>query len=350
MAVSVSYNCDISAMNTFGMKVRAAAVAEYDSVADLRALFEDGAYGALPRPFFCIGGGSNLLFAGDFPGTLLRSRIASFELSEGPGPQEVTVRAGSGLDWEEFCSRCAEEGIWGPENLSLIPGYAGSAAVQNIGAYGVEAGDIIRKVEAYDTSLRQMCMFDVSECGYGYRDSFFKNEGKGRYIITSVIFGLTRGYSPRLGYKGVSEALPASDISAGTLTPMQVRQAVIRIRRGKLPDVKETGSAGSFFRNPCVGRPVYDAVCASVAGPVPHYDLPDGTVKIPAAWLIDTCGLRGLSSGGAQVYDRQPLVIVNASGNATPDDILALKDKVIEAVTVRFGITLVPEVEIVHIQ
>ena len=336
----IQLNYDLGAQNTFRMKVSCACWVEYETVKELEGLnFE-----RLPKPLLHIGEGSNLLFTQDFPGTVLHSNIEFIKYID-MGLEEVPVMVGAGVVWDHFVEEACRHGLWGAENLSLIPGEVGAAAVQNIGAYGVEVGDLISGVVCFDLKERKKVKFSREECRYGYRDSFFKQpEAKGRYIITSVLFRLTRRYSPRLDYKGVREAL-ASVMSdpIGHLTPQQVRDAIIRIRRQKLPDPDELGSAGSFFKNPVVSREEFARI--SPDGSAPHYDLPDGTVKVPAAWLIDRCGFKGATEGGAAVYEKQPLVIVNASGQATPQDVLALERRIINGVRERFGVTLHPEVE-----
>jgi len=359
-------NYDLSAHNTFGMKVKAALYIEYDSVDELKSLD----YKALPQPVLHIGAGSNLLFTRDFPGTVLHSNIKFIKYVD-MGFDEVLLTVGSGVVFDDFVANVAGNGLWGPENLSLIPGEVGAAAVQNIGAYGVEAKDIISGVVCLDTKDWSKTAFKVGELGYDYRDSRFKHE-RGRYIITSVLFRVTRKYSPKLDYGGVRAALENRDLSA--LKPTDVREAIIGIRNAKLPDPAQIGSAGSFFKNPVIPRDHFERIVAAVANPsangkgpgrvpqgtpgpgiappkattatsVPHYDLPDGTVKVPAAWLIDQCGFRGMKLGGAQVYEKQPLVIVNATGSATPEDVIALERQIISAVHEKFGIELHPEVD-----
>ena len=372
-------NYDLSNHNTFGMKVKCALYIEYESVSELMSLDLK----ALPQPVFHIGAGSNLLFKGDFPGTVLHSGIKFIKYVD-MGLDEVLLTVGSGVVFDDFIANVAGNGLWGPENLSLIPGEVGAAAVQNIGAYGVEAKDIISGVVCLDTSDWSKTVFKVGECGYGYRDSRFKHE-RGRYIITSVLFKVTRKYSPKLDYGGVRAALEGKDIQA--LTPMDVRNAIIGIRNAKLPDPAVLGSAGSFFKNPVISREHFERIvaaesicggaapkspaapdlptsplCVSVpvsavrseeriensaaANPsIPHFDLPDGTVKVPAAWLIDRCGFRGKTLGGAQVYEKQPLVIVNASGSASPDDVIALENQIIAKVKEKYDIDLHPEVD-----
>ena len=338
-------NYDLGAHNTFGMKVKAALYIEYDSVDELMSLD----YKSLPQPIFHIGAGSNLLFTKDFPGTVLHSNIKYIKYVD-MGLDEVLLTVGSGVVFDDFIANVAGNGLWGPENLSLIPGEVGAAAVQNIGAYGVEAKDIISGVVCLDTKDWTKTVFKVGECGYGYRDSRFKHE-RGRYIITSVLFRVTRKYSPKLGYGGVRNALEGYDLN--TLKPTDIRDAIIRIRNAKLPDPAEIGSAGSFFKNPVISREHFERILNAECPPaaagthadIPHYDLPDGTVKVPAAWLIDQCGFRGKKLGGAQVYEKQPLVIVNASGSASPEDVLALENEIIAKVKEKYDIVLHPEVD-----
>ena len=361
-------NYDLGAHNTFGMKVKAALYIEYESVDELMSLDLK----ALPQPVFHMGAGSNLLFTKDFPGTVLHSGIKFIKYVD-MGLDEVLLTVGAGVVFDDLIANIAGNGLWGAENLSLIPGEVGAAAVQNIGAYGVEAKDIISGVVCLDTKDWSKTVFKVGECAYGYRDSRFKHE-RGRYIITSVLFKVTRKYSPKLDYGGVRAALEGKDLEA--LTPMDVRNAIIGIRGAKLPDPAQIGSAGSFFKNPVISREHFERIAtehslrspertaetgtersdvgrsgaAGVLGAeppqtVPHFDLPNGNVKVPAAWLIDQCGFRGKKLGGAQVYEKQPLVIVNASGNATPDEVIALEQQIIAKVKEKYDIVLHPEVD-----
>ena len=327
-------NYDLSNQNTFRMKVKAALYIEYDNVEELQSLDLK----ALPQPVFHMGAGSNLLFTKDFPGTILHSNIKFIKYVD-MGLDEVLLTVGSGVVFDDLIANVAGNGLWGMENLSLIPGEVGAAAVQNIGAYGVEAKDVISGVVCLDTTDWTKTVFKVGECAYGYRDSRFKHE-RGRYIITSVLFRVTRKYSPKLDYGGVRAALEGRDLQA--LTPMDVREAIIGIRNAKLPDPAQIGSAGSFFKNPVITREHFERFATPET---PHYDLPDGTVKVPAAWLIDQCGFRGKVLGGAQVYEKQPLVIVNASGDASPEDVLALENQIITSVQKQYDITLHPEVD-----
>lgn len=341
--IKTEYYKDLTKMNTFGMQVKARCFLEYDSVADLVDIeFEE-----LARPVLHIGGGSNLLFTDDFKGTVLHSKINFIEILDEEASDPVLVSVGAGVVFDDFCAWAAKEGLWGVENLSYIPGEVGASAVQNIGAYGVEVKDIIHKVYCYDTVDEEFVSFDVEECAYGYRDSAFKDpEVKGRYVVTHVVFALSRTPQPKLDYGHLAEALAGE-----TLTPALIRKTIIKIRKEKLPEPSVMGSAGSFFKNPVISAEHFARIEAAAKAElgadckVPRYDLPDGTVKVPAAWLIEQCGWKGKRSGGAAVYDKQPLVIVNYTGNAYPEEIIGLEKRIISSVKSKFDIELHPEVE-----
>ena len=341
--IKTEYYKDLTKMNTFGMQVKARCFLEYDSVADLVDIeFEE-----LARPVLHIGGGSNLLFTDDFKGTVLHSKINFIEILDEEVSDPVLVSVGAGVVFDDFCAWAAKEGLWGVENLSYIPGEVGASAVQNIGAYGVEVKDVIHKVYCYDTVDEEFVSFDVEECAYGYRDSAFKDpEVKGRYVVTHVVFALSRTPQPKLDYGHLAEALAGE-----TLTPALIRKTIIKIRKEKLPEPSVMGSAGSFFKNPVISAEHFARIEAAAKAElgadckVPRYDLPDGTVKVPAAWLIEQCGWKGKRSGGAAVYDKQPLVIVNYTGNAYPEEIIGLEKRIISSVKSKFDIELHPEVE-----
>ena len=343
--VKTEYYKDLTKMNTFGMKVKARCFIEYDSVADLVDIeFEE-----LARPVLHIGGGSNLLFTDDFKGTVLHSKIDFIEILDEPS-NEVLVSVGAGVVFDDFCAWAAKEGLWGVENLSYIPGEVGASAVQNIGAYGVEVKDVIRRVYCYDTVEEEFVNFSVEECGYGYRDSIFKDpEVKGRYIVTHVVFALSRVPQPKLEYGHLKDAF--AEVASSSLTPDLIRKTIIKIRKEKLPEPSVKGSAGSFFKNPVISMADFQRIEASAKAElgadykVPHYDLPDGTVKVPAAWMIEQCGWKGKRSGGAAVWDKQPLVIVNHTGEAYPEEIVGLEKRIIASVRTKFGVELSHEVE-----
>ena len=331
---------DLSAQNTFGMKVSCRLYVEVTEPEDLLTLDFD----ALPQPLFVMGGGSNLLFTKDFPGTVLH--VANQSRAVMPGSTgHLLVRVAAGVVFDDFCAWAASEGLWGPENLSLIPGEVGASAVQNIGAYGVEAKDIIDTVHAFDLTTRTFVDIPGTDCAYGYRTSRFKTDWKGRYIITAVSFRLSTVPQPKLDYGGVRRALGDREP-----TPAVIRDTIIGIRQEKLPDPKEIGSAGSFFCNPVIEREHFERIVAIAKAEngadyeVPHYDVGE-KVKVPAAWMIDQCGFKGAREGGAQVYPKQPLVIVNATGEATPEEIVTLERRVIDTIRDKYGIELHPEVE-----
>ena len=378
--IKTEYHKDLTRLNTFGMKVKTHCFIEYDSVADL----VDIEFDQLARPVLHIGGGSNLLFTDDFKGTVLHSKIDFIEVLDScdgaaeDGP--VLVSVGAGVVFDDFCDWAAKEGLWGVENLSYIPGEVGASAVQNIGAYGVEVKDVIHKVYCYDTVEEEFVRFSVEECGYGYRDSIFKKpEVKGRYIVTHVVFALSREPKPRLDYGHLAAAVAEatsdsadprprklghplagggmsspSDMTPAEeqrITPSLIRKVIIKIRKEKLPEPSVVGSAGSFFKNPVISLEHFRKIEAAVKSEhgfdykVPHYDLPDGTVKVPAAWMIEQCGWKGKRSGGAAVWEKQPLVIVNYTGEAYPEEIIGLERRIIGSVKQKFGVELHPEVD-----
>ena len=325
-------NYSLAGRNTFRMDVTCACWIEYDSLEDLAELD----LAALPQPVLHIGAGSNLLFTGDFPGTVLHSAVKYYRLAAS-AEEEVLVEVGAGVVFDDFCAWASDNGLWGAENLSGIPGEVGAAAVQNIGAYGAEVKDIVAQVKCFDWERKRIETLSVAQCAYGYRDSAFKHTPlKGSLAVVGVLFRLSKTPCPRLDYGPLKTAFAAG----APAHPVQVRQEVLRIRDGKLPDPAVLGSAGSFFKNPVVSRSVYERIPDA-----PHYEVGPDQVKIPAAWLIEQCGLKGVRLGEAAVYERQPLVIVNATGTARPEDILALERKVIDSVRRKFGIELSPEVE-----
>ena len=316
--------------NTFRMDVRAKIYAEYRSVDELRELLQQYRGERLLH----IGAGSNLLFTGDFNGVVLHSAMRRARATR-EDDNHVFIEAENGLVLDDLIAQLCDMGLSGMENLSYIPGEVGASAVQNVGAYGVEAKDVITEVRALAIADGSERTFTNAECRYGYRDSIFKNDLRGQYIITGVTYRLDKQFVPKLDYGNLRGEVGANP------TPMDVREAVIRIRRQKLPEVSELGSAGSFFKNPIVPREQYEAIAAQYER-VPHFDQ-DGGVKIPAAWLIEQCGWKGKTLGGAQCYAKQPLVLVN-TGNATPQDVITLAQNICDSVHDKFGITISPEV------
>ena len=342
MEMRIEQNYSLAEHNTFHLPVKTRWFMEYASEEELGRILRDEYF----QECFSlhIGGGSNLLFINDFNGIILHSCIKGITCVR-ETDESVFLRVGAAEVWDEVVAYAVERGWGGIENLSLIPGETGAAAVQNIGAYGSEISQAIHSVRCYDTAKRRFLTLRTEDCGYGYRDSFFKHQG-GRYVITGVILALSRAFSPQLGYGNVRQTAEAMLAPGEALTPLKVRKAVISIRNGKLPDPADVGSAGSFFKNPVVSGETFAALLRN-HGELPHYDLPDGNVKIPAGWLVEQCGWKGRTVGNAGVYPKQALVLTNATGKASPAEIIALKDMIIKSVLDRFGITLVPEVEII---
>ena len=321
--------------NTFGIPAHARVYAEYTSLEELRALLQTYKSERLLH----IGAGSNLLFTKDFDGVVLHSCICFARALE-EDAEGVNIEVGAGIVMDDLIAQVADMGLYGLENLSHIPGEVGASAVQNVGAYGVEAKDVIREVRAVAVESGEECVFSNADCHFGYRDSIFKNEWKGQYIITSVVFHLSKQPQPHLDYGNLRQALAGKEP-----TPMNIREAVIAIRKQKLPEPEELGSAGSFFKNPIITHEHFQTILQQehkTEAEIPHFETADG-IKIPAAWLIEQCGWKGKRQGGAQVYEKQPLVIVN-TGNATAQDIITLAAEITESIAQRFQITLHPEV------
>lgn len=336
------YQKDLTALTTFHIPVVASLYAEYSSIKELLALSRTPEF--IENETLNIGEGSNLLFTEDYRGLILRSRIMGITRYD-KDADTVYAIAGAGEKWIDFVDWTINEGLGGVENLAGIPGTIGAAAVQNIGAYGMEAADTIYRVECFDTFNRSTIVFTNKECRYGYRDSIFKNEGKGRYIVTRVGFRLIKSsLATRLDYgplKDLEERL------GKTPSIKNVAEEVIKIRNGKLPDPKIYGNAGSFFKNPVVHKYFFEEFVKSFDSHVPFYTTDNADFyKISAAWLIDHAGMKSAAIGGAQVWEKQPLVLIN-KGNATADDIIQLSSKIIDEVREKFGIVLFPEVNFI---
>lgn len=326
--------------NTFGISGNCRRFVEFDNVDELQTCVRSMT--AEDKPLLIIGGGSNLLLTRDFPGLVLHSAIMGREVvKESDG--KVWLRCGSGETWDDIVAYAVEKGWYGAENLSLIPGEVGASAVQNIGAYGAEAKDLITKVEAVEIATGNVVEFSNEDCRYAYRQSRFKNEWKDHYVITYVTYCFSLDFCPDLDYGNIRHSLEEQGISKPTA--QQLRQTIINIREAKLPDPKVTGNAGSFFMNPVVGRDVYERLAAQHEG-MPHYVVDADHIKIPAGWMIEQCGWKGASLGRAGVHDRQALVLVNRGG-ATGEEVVTLYKRIIEDVRAKFGIEIHPEVNVI---
>lgn len=329
--------------NTFGIEAEARALITYNTEQALREALHiiRARYDGLP--VLHIGCGSNLLFLSDYPGVVLKSEIKGIRIKE-ETVDEVLVEVGAGEICDDFIAQAIRRGWYGMENLSLIPGQIGAAAVQNIGAYGVEVRDVIEEVQGISLTDGKGRRWACDECGYDYRRSIFKEELWGKYAITRVIFRLSKHFVPRLHYGGLAHAITQAGLSESTLTAEQLRQIIIDIRRAKLPDPKVQGNAGSFFKNPVVSEEKAERLLREYPD-MPHYPASEG-VKLAAGWLIEQAGWKGRSLGPAAVHDRQALILVN-KGGATGHDIQKLCEAIKKDVAQKFGIELEPEVNII---
>jgi len=331
--MKIEENYPLDGHNTFHLKVSARWFIEYGNTDELVCILRDEYFRELPS--LHIGAGSNLLFTGDYNGAILHSTVRGIEVIEDAGGS-VVLRIGAGETWDDVVAFATKRGWGGIENLSFIPGETGAAAVQNIGAYGSEISDVIESVEVFDIQTSQKKIFTNAECGYGYRRSIFKETGS--YIVTHITIRLSRQPVCHIDYGDLRQRF-ADGASA---TPAAVREAVISIRRSKLPDPARTGNAGSFFINPVVSPDEFERL-KSAFPDLPSYPASDG-IKIPAGWLIDRCGLKGVRHGDVGVYPQQALVIVNY-GQATGSEIALFAAYVAEQVYLRFKIRLTPEVK-----
>ena len=339
--MQICQNHSLRAHNTFGLDATCACFAEYDSLDELRQLVAAYQNNELPTPLFHIGAGSNLLFAGHFPGTLLHSGIRGIEVVE-ETPDWVVLRVGAAENFDDLVAETLRRGFYGLEHLSLIPGEVGAAAVQNIGAYGSEIEQYIDSVEGYQVNGKTY-RYTHEQCGYGYRTSVFKTLLKERFFVTYVYMRLSRHFTPNLSYKALKTLVLEAGLDETSITADDIRRLVIHTRKEKLPMPETTGSAGSFFMNPVVKPEVFEALQQAYPD-IPHYSVARGE-KIPAAWLIEQTGWRGKSKGRAGVWPKQALVLVNLGG-ATGKEIIALSQAIQHDVYEKFGIMLQPEVNI----
>lgn len=326
----------LKAHNSFGFDVNCSQFIEFSSEEELLRLLP--CLRKAQPSLLIIGGGNNLLFCHDYQGTVAHSLIRGIKVTE--CGRDVMLTCGSGEQMDSVIEYAVEHGYYGAENLSLIPGDVGASAVQNIGAYGAEAKDIIHEVRAIEIGTGEVKTFSNADCHFAYRSSRFKHEWAGRYIITAVTYRLSTTFTPRLDYGNIRAKLNQSGIE--NPTAQQLRTIICDIRREKLPDPAIMGNAGSFFMNPVVSQSAFEQLLSCYPS-MPHYPASEGMTKIPAGWLIEQSGWKGRALGRAAVHDKQALVIVNLGG-ATPDDVIRLCHAVQNDVEQQFGITLKPEV------
>lgn len=335
--INLFENIDLSSRNSFKVHQRAAKIVEFDDNADLPQIFADH----ITDKWMVMGGANNILFTQDVDIPIIVPRNCNIEILA-DNAESTLIRVGAGLEWDELVEWCVERGLWGLENLSLIPGKVGASPVQNIGAYGAEAKDCIDSVEMFFPEQGNFVTLAAEHCSFGYRESIFKGTLKGRVIITAVMFRLSKSTNPKLGYGDVEREVK----NRGGVSLRNIRDAICHIRRTKLPDTAVTGNAGSFFKNPIVPTAVAEALKAEYPD-MPHY--PTSTAdqtKLAAGWLIDKCGLKGYTEGNVGVHSRQALVLINTTGNATGSEVIAFAHKVQQAVADKFGIAIDTEVNI----
>ena len=321
--------------NTFGIEAQCARFLEYTD--EQEALQVATILRNTSSPYIIIGGGSNLLLTRDFEGIVVHSAC------KGIRREGNRLTCGSGEVFDDVVAESIEMGLYGAENLSLIPGDVGASAVQNIGAYGAEAKDLIRSIRAVEIATGHVCIFENAECEYGYRQSRFKQDWKNQYLIVSVEYQFSETFHPHLDYGNIRAELERQGIAEPTA--QQLRQTIIDIRNAKLPDPKVQGNAGSFFMNPVVSRAKFESLLAEYPQ-MPHYTIDADHEKIPAGWMIDQCGWKGKSLGRAGVHDKQALVLVNRGG-ATGQEIVDLCNTIRADVKEKFGIDIHPEVNII---
>jgi UDP-N-acetylmuramate dehydrogenase len=338
--MNIRKNFSLKQLNTFGIEARAAFFVEVASEEELRQVLLHEEYTSLPR--LILGGGSNLLFTKDFDGLVIKINLQGITVIE-EGEHSMLIKAGAGVVWHEFVLYTIEKGLAGVENMSLIPGTVGAAPMQNIGAYGAEIKDVFESLEAMSVKDGTIRTFDGPACNFGYRESVFKKEAKNQYIITSVTFRLQKTPVYNTSYGAIQDTL--AQMGVKELSLKAVSDAVVQIRKSKLPDPAEIGNAGSFFKNPEISSEHYYKLKTQYPE-MPGYAVASGNVKVPAGWLIEKCGWKGKRTGEVGVHTNQALVLVNY-GNGKGNDIVALSEQIQAAVKQSFNIELSPEVNFI---
>ncbi|MGD9977539.1 MAG: UDP-N-acetylmuramate dehydrogenase [Bacteroidales bacterium] len=333
----IKKNISLKSYNTFGIDVSTLYYAKANTVEKILYTINFASYNKVP--IYVLGGGSNVLLTKNYEGVIINPSIQGITIVEDMA-NETILRVGGGVNWDSFVGYCVDKGFCGVENLSYIPGNVGAAPIQNIGAYGVEAKDSIFKVEGIQVDNRKAVEFNNSECQFDYRDSIFKQELKGKVIITHVWFKLTKQPALKTSYGNLEEELDR----LGDKSTKSVRRAVISIRTAKLPDPAILGNAGSFFKNPVIGADIFENIKIKYPN-APSYFISENLVKVPAGWLIEQCGWKGKKVGSCGVHANQSLVLVN-HGGASGEEILSLAKSIQHSVFQEFNISLSMEVNV----
>ncbi len=344
--MEIKKNYDLTKLNTFGIKAHAKFFVELNNELDLKNLFSGLEFKNNEKLF--LGGGSNILFTKDFNGIVILNKLKGIEILE-ENSEDVLIKSMSGVLWNDLVIFVVSRGLWGIENLSLIPGTVGAAPMQNIGAYGVELKDILENVEAYEINEGVKKVFSKKECEFGYRESIFKNKLKGKYFISAVTLRLNKKEKENTEYRVLQEYLEKNKIigpkaSSVGLRPRDISEAVATIRKSKLPDPKLIGNAGSFFKNVFVSKEKMQTLLLTYPD-MPYFE-EEMVIKIPAGWLIEKCGWKGRRVGNVGVHERQALVLVNYGG-ATGEEVKHLSEKIIASVYSQFGLKLEREVNLI---
>lgn len=337
--VSIQHNVSLKEFNTFGINAKAKHFISVTNKVELIETLQ------LPQfsEYFVLGGGSNMLLTRDLETPVLHINSKGKKVIDA-SQNHVFVEIQAGENWHEFVLWCIENGFGGVENLSLIPGNVGTSPIQNIGAYGVELKDVFSSCTAINIETQEEKIFTLEDCNFGYRNSIFKNEEKGNYIITSVVFRLTKkNHALNTSYGAIQQELESNNITEPTIK--DVSDAVIAIRERKLPNPKEIGNSGSFFKNPVISKTEFD-ILQKEHPSAPHYVVSEAEIKVPAGWLIEQCGFKGKRFGDAGVHKNQALVLVNYD-DATGAEILALAKKIQETVLDKFNIAIEAEVNVI---
>ncbi len=336
----IKENISLKPYNTFGIDAKARFFISIDSVEKLKTVLSLEQFKSAKKLF--IGGGSNLLLLNDFDGLVIKIEISGIDkVTE--TENGVILKAGAGVVWHDFVMYCVDNRFYGVENLSLIPGTVGAAPMQNIGAYGVEIKDVFESLEALNTSTLEVESFNLEKCRFGYRESIFKHEAKDKYVILNVSFNLQKNGNLNLEYGAIKDTLSQMQISNPTLK--EVSEAVISIRKSKLPDPSEIGNSGSFFKNPEIPITRFEKLKEKYPN-APSYPVNENLVKVPAGWLIEQAGWKGHREGNVGVHARQALVLVNYGGG-TGSEIKALAEKIQKSVFEKYGIEINPEVNFI---
>ncbi len=342
--MNIQENFSLKRYNTFGIDARAKYFASFTTLNELEESFEFAkpSSSSLHPSTLILGGGSNILFTKDFDGLVVKNELMGIERM-GEDENYVYVKSGAGESWHQLVLYCIENNLGGVENLSLIPGSVGASPMQNIGAYGVEIKDVFHSLDAWHTSDKQLISFNTVDCEFGYRESIFKSKFKNQFVITDVTFRLLKNPVFNTSYGAIEQELEKMGVT--DLNIQAISQAVINIRRSKLPDPAVIGNAGSFFKNPEIETAQFNQLKITHPGMV-GYALPDGKVKLAAGWLIEKCGWKGYRRGDAGCHAKQALVLVNY-GNAAGEEIYDLSTQIITSVQKKFGVELSREVNVV---